>query len=51
MPTLRTTATATSTYIDQVLPATPAATPVRKHIPTDKLIRSALYMVRKDISL
>ena len=51
MPTLWTTATASSTRIDQVLPATPIATPVRKYTPADKLIRSALCAVRKDISL
>jgi hypothetical protein len=51
MPTLRTAATATSTRIDQVLPATPAATPVRKHTPTDKPAKSALCAARKDVSL
>jgi hypothetical protein len=51
MPTLRTAATASSTYTDQVLPVTPAATPVQKHTPIDELARSALYAVRKDISL
>ena len=51
MPTLRTATTATSTRIDQVLYATPAATPIRKYTPVDKLAKSALYAVRKDISL
>ena len=51
MPTLRTAATASSTRIDQVLPITPIATPVQKHTPVDKLAKSALYAVRKDISL
>jgi hypothetical protein len=51
MPTLRTAATASSTRIDQVLPATPIVTPVQKYTPIDKLVRSALCAVRKDISL
>ena len=51
MPTLRTAATATSTRIDQVLPVTPVATPVRKYTPADKLAKSALCAVRKDIGL
>jgi len=51
MPTLRTAATASSTRIDQVLPITPAATPVQKYTPADKLAKSASYIVRKDISL
>ena len=51
MPTLRTAATATSTRIDQALPVTPAVTPVQKYTPIDELTRSALYAVRKDISL
>ena len=51
MPTLRTTATVTSTRIDQVLPITPTVTPIQKHTPIDKLAKSALYTVRKDISL
>ena len=51
MPTLQTAATASSTRIDQVLPITPIATPVQKYTPVDKLARSALYTVRKDISL
>ena len=51
MPTLRTAATTTSTRINQVLPITPVVTPVRKYTPTDKLAKSALYIVRKDISL
>ena len=51
MPTLWTAATATSTRIDQVLPITPIVTPVQKYTPVDELIRSALYAVRKDISL
>jgi hypothetical protein len=51
MPTLRTAATATSTRINQVLPATPIATPIQKHTPADKLAKSALYAVRKDVSL
>ena len=51
MPTLQTAATATSTRIDQVLPVTPIVTPVQKYTPADKLAKSALYMVGKDISL
>jgi len=51
MPTLRTAATASSTHIDQALPITPAATPVRKYTPADKLVRNTLCAVRKDISL
>ena len=51
MPTLRTAATASSTYIDQVLPITPVVTPIQKHTPIDKLAKSALYAVRKNISL
>jgi len=51
MPTLRTTATASSTCTDQAPPITPAATPVQKYTPIDKPARSALYTVRKDISL
>ena len=51
MPTLRTAATATSTYIDQALPVTPAATPVRKYTPADKLAKSALCAAKKDIGL
>ena len=51
MPTLRTAATATSTRIDQVLPVTPTATPIQKYTPIDKPAKSALYAVRKDISL
>jgi len=51
MPTLQTTTTASSTRIDQVLPVTPIITPVQKYTPADKLARSALYTVRKDISL
>ena len=51
MPTLWTAATASSTHTDQVSPVTPIATPVRKYTPVDELARSALYAVRKDISL
>ena len=51
MPTLRTAATASSTRIDQVLYVTPIATPVQKYTPVDKPAKSALYAVRKDISL
>jgi hypothetical protein len=51
MPALRTAATASSTRINQVLPVTPTATPIQKYTPTDKLAKSALYTVRKDISL
>jgi len=51
MPTLWTAATASSTRIDQVLPATPIATPVQKYTPVDKPVRNALCVVRKDISL
>ena len=51
MPTLRTAATATSTYIDQALPITPTVTPVQKYTPADELVKSALYAVGKDISL
>ena len=51
MPTLRTAATASSTYTEQALPATPAATLIQKYTPADKLAKSALYAVRKDISL
>jgi hypothetical protein len=51
MPTLRTAATATSTHINQVLPITPIVTPIQKYTPIDKLAKSALYAVRKDISL
>ena len=51
MPTLRTAATASSTRINQVLPVTPIATPIRKYTPADKPAKSALYAVRKDISL
>ena len=51
MPTLRTAATATSTRINQALPVTPVVTPVRKYTPTDKLAKSALYAVRKDVGL
>ena len=51
MPTLRTAATATSTRIDQALPTTPIATPVRKYTPADKPAKSALCAVRKDIGL
>ena len=47
MPTLRTAATASSTRIDQVI----SITPVRRYTPADELVRSALYAVRKDISL
>jgi len=51
MPTLRTAATASSTRINQVLPVAPIATPVQKYTPIDKPAKSALYAVRKDISL
>ena len=51
MPTLRTAVTASSTHTDQVLPVTPAATPIRKYTPIDEPARNALYTVRKDISL
>ena len=51
MPTLWTTTTATSTRIDQALPITPIVTPIRKYTPIDKLAKSTLYAVRKDISL
>ena len=51
MSTLRTAATATSTRIDQALSVTPVATPIQKYTPIDKLPKSALYAVRKDISL
>ena len=50
-PTLRTAITTSSTRINQVLPVTPIVTPIRKYTPIDKLARSALYAVRKDISL
>ena len=51
MPTLWTAATATSTRINQALPITPIATPIRKYTPIDKLAKSTLYTVRKNISL
>jgi len=51
MSTLWTTATASSTYTNQVLPVTPIVTPVQKHTPADKPARSASYIVRKDIGL
>jgi len=51
MPILRTAATTSSTHTDQVLLVTPVTTPVQKHTPIDELVRSALYAVRKDISL
>ena len=51
MPTLQTAATASNTYINQVLPITPIVTYVQKHTPADKLAKSTLYAVRKDISL
>ena len=51
MPTLRTAATASSTYTEQALPATPAVTLIRKHTPADELARSASCAARKDIGL
>ena len=51
MPTLRTAATASSTHINQVLPATPVINPIQKYTPADKLVRSALCVVGKDIGL
>ena len=48
--TLRTAITASSTYTDQA-PITPAVTPVQKYTPIDELARSALYAVKKDVSL
>ena len=51
MPTLRTAATASSIYTNKAPPVTPIATPVQKYTPIDKPARSALYIVRKDISL
>ena len=44
--TLRTAITASSTRTDQV-----PITPIQKHTPADEPARSALYAVRKDISL
>jgi hypothetical protein len=51
MSTLRTAATASSTRTDQVPPITPVATPIQKYTPIDEPAKSALYAVRKDISL
>jgi len=51
MSTLRTAVTANSTRTDQVLPVTPAATPIQKHTPADKPARSASCVVKKDVSL
>jgi len=51
MLTLRTAATASSTYTDQAPPITPVAAPVQKYTPADKPARSALYAARKDIGL
>jgi hypothetical protein len=51
MPTLQTATTASGTYIDQVPPITPIVTPTQIYTPIDKLARSALYMVKRDVSL
>jgi hypothetical protein len=51
MPTLQTAATASGTHVNQVLPITPIVTPTQIYTLIDKLAKSALYIVRRDISL
>ena len=51
MPTLLTAATASGTRTDQFLSVTPVATPVRTRTLTDKTIRGAIYVGRKDVCL
>jgi hypothetical protein len=51
MPTLQTAATISGTCVNQVPPVTPIVTPTRIYTPIDKLAKSALYVVRRDIGL
>jgi hypothetical protein len=51
MPTLQTAATASNTRVNRVPPITPIVTPVRIYTPVDKLAKSALYIVRRDVGL
>jgi hypothetical protein len=51
MPTLQTATIVSSTYINQVPLVTLIVTPIQIYTPIDKLARSALYIIKRDIGL